>query len=340
MPQATIRDVAKQANVSVATVSRVLNDSPAVRPATRENVLHAIRELEYTPNLTARRLSLGRSLSIGIFLPFLTLPSFIERLRGVQLVLANSEYEMLLLSAELPEHVDGYIESLLLRRVDGAIIMSVRPTDQHVQQFRQNDTPLVLIDAEHPQLDSVMGNDLEGGLRATNHLIELGHRRIAFLSDYLDNPFNFVAMKWRFDGYQQALSGAGIAFRADYHRQGKLGGREAYQEAASLLRLSDRPTAIFAASDTHAVGVLKAAHELGIKVPEELSVVGYDDIRDAEYLHLTTVRQHLFESGVEGANLLLSRLVEPLRESNRVRLQVTLIERGTTAPPPHLAEAP
>ena len=340
MPQVTIRDVARQAGVSVATVSRVLNNSPAVRPATREIVLHAIQELDYRPNLTARMLSLGRSLSIGIVLPFLTLPSFIERLRGVQFVLADSEYEMLLVSAELPERVDGCIENLLQRQVYGTIIISIRPADQHIPQFQQSGTPVVLIDAEHPHLDSVIVDDVDGGLIATNHFIELGHRHIAFLSDYLESPFNFVSMQRRFDGYRQALSGAGIPFRADYHLQGKLGGREAYQKSIALLKLSDRPTAIFAASDTHAVGVLKAAHELGIKVPEELSVVGYDDIRDAEYLHLTTVRQHLFESGVEGANLLLSGLGVPKQKPSVVRLPVTLIERGTTAPPLHLVVDP
>ncbi|HSG16635.1 MAG TPA: LacI family DNA-binding transcriptional regulator [Anaerolineae bacterium] len=332
MSQVTIRDVAKRADVSIATVSRVLNNSSAVRPTTRESVMRAIRELDYRPNLTARMLSLGCSLSIGIILPFLTLPSFIERLRGIQLVLADSEYEMLLVSAESPERVDGCIENLLLRQVDGAIIISMRPADEHVPLFRQGGTPTVLIDAEHPQLDSVLVDDIDGGLKATNHLIELGHRHIAFLSDYLASPFNFASMQRRFDGYRKALAGAGIAFRADYHVQGNLGGREAYQKAISLLELADRPTAIFSASDTHAVGVLKAAHDLGIRVPEELSVVGYDDIRDAEYLHLTTVRQHLFESGVEGANLLLSGLGEPNRQPVDVRLPVTLVERGTTAP--------
>ena len=111
MSQVTIRDVAKRADVSIATVSRVLNNSSAVRPTTRESVMRAIRELDYRPNLMARMLSLGCSLSIGIILPFLTLPSFIERLRGIQLVLADSEYEMLLVSAESPERVDGCIEA-------------------------------------------------------------------------------------------------------------------------------------------------------------------------------------------------------------------------------------
>jgi DNA-binding LacI/PurR family transcriptional regulator len=152
------------------------------------------------------------------------------------------------------------------------------------------------------------------------------------LSDHLDNPFNFVAMRRRHKGYLQALNAARIPFFPDYHQQGKLGGREAYDKARVLLTLNERPSAIFAASDTHAVGVLKAAHELEIRVPEELSVVGYDDIRDAEYLNLTTIRQPLFNTGVEGANMLLAALKASPSVPVEVCLDTQLVVRGTTAP--------
>jgi DNA-binding LacI/PurR family transcriptional regulator len=331
----TIRDVAKKANVSTATVSRVLNDSPKVKLKTREHVLATIAELDYMPNLTARRLSLGRTLTIGIFLPFLTLPSFVERLRGVQQVLADSEYDLVLVSAETPERIDDRIRNLLRStQVDGAIFVSIHLSNTHLQALRRSNTATVLIDAYHAELNRVVVDDVSGGRAATCHLVDLGHRKIAFLSDYLENPFNFVSMHNRFLGYRQALDEAGIHFRPEYHRQGQLGGREAFQKAKTLLTLDDRPTAIVAASDTHAVGVLKAAHELEIRVPEELSVVGYDDIRDAEYLHLTTIRQHLMDMGVEGAHLLLAALEEPMRKPKEICLPTELIVRGTTAPPP------
>ncbi len=334
MSPTTIRDVAKAANVSIATVSRVLNDSPAVRPATREKVEVVMAELDYLPNLTARRLSLGRTLTIGIALPFLTLPSFVERLRGVQYVLTESEYDLALFSAETPNRIESCLANLFGRaRVDGAIIVSFQLNQDQKNQFLQSDIPVVVVDSWQPELNRVIVDDVEGGRLATNHLLELGHRRIAFLSDYLENPFNFVSMQYRFDGYRQALSGAGIEFNPDYQKEGALGGREAYQKAVSLLTLPERPTAIFAASDTHAIGVLKAAHDLGIKVPEDLSVIGYDDIRDAEYLHLTTIRQHLFEMGVEGANMLLNELKEPADEPLEVCLPTQLVVRGTTTPP-------
>jgi DNA-binding LacI/PurR family transcriptional regulator len=291
-------------------------------------------ELDYVPNLTARRLSLGRTLTIGIALPFLTLPSFVERLRGVQYVLTESEYDLALFSAETPNRIESCLANLFGRaRVDGAIIVSFQLDEAQINRFLQSDIPVVMVDAWQPKMNRVIVDDIEGGRLATDHLLELGHRRIGFLSDYLENPFNFVSMQYRFDGYLQALEDAGLEFNPEYQEEGALGGREAYQKAVSLLTLPERPTAIFAASDTHAIGVLKAAHDLGIKVPEDLSVIGYDDIRDAEYLHLTTVRQHLFEMGVEGATMLLNELKEPADEPLEVCLPTQLVVRGSTTPP-------
>jgi DNA-binding LacI/PurR family transcriptional regulator len=332
VPAVTIRDVAKEAGVSIATVSRVLNNSPVVRPDTRDKVLAVIEETGYRPNLTARRLSIGRTHSIAIILPFLTIPSFVERLRGVQSVLSDTEYELMLIIAEVPDRIEDSIDRLLNRSgVDGAILVSLKPNDRQIRRFQISQLPLVLIDACHDKVDCVLVDDVNGGYTATSHLVKLGHRQIAFLSDYLENPFNFVAMRQRFQGYLMALEEADIDFRTDYHQQGELGGREAYHKARKLLLQQDRPTAVFAASDTHAVGVLNAAHDLSIRVPEDLSVVGYDDIRDAEYLNLTTIRQHLFDVGARGAQMLMTTLAGNSEESGAITLPVELVIRGTTA---------
>lgn len=334
MAASTIRDVARRANVSVATVSRVINGSPLVSDGTRQRVLDIVAELDYTPNPNAQRLSLGRALTIGVVLPFLTLPSSVERLRGVQSTLADSDYDLILYSVESPPKLESYLKKLTHRdHIGGAIIISLHLSDDYVERFQAANVPAILLDAVHPKMNHVIVDDVDGGYKATRHLIDLGHRRIAFLSDYLENPFGFVSMRYRYQGYRQALAEAGLAFVPTYHRQGELGGREAFQEAKDLLSLRDAPTAIFAASDTHAIGVLKAAHELGIRVPEELSVIGYDGIRDAEYLDLTTVQQPLFDSGVESANILLASLVEPPDFPLEVTLPTELIVRGTTAPP-------
>lgn len=334
MSPATIRDVAKKANVGIGTVSRVLNSSPAVSPETRKKVLAAITELNYSPHPLARRLSLGRTLTIAVVLPFLTLPSYVERLRGVQQALEDSEYDLSLFSIEYPQKVDRYLNELAQNsRVDGAIIISLLPSDSQTQQFASAGIRIVLVDACHPQVSRVYIDDRAGGYLATSHLIELGHRKIAFLSDYLDNPFKFTAMRKRFQGYRNALQESGLPIPPGYHQEGTLGGREAFEKAVALLTLPDRPTAIFAASDTHAVGVIKAAHELGLRVPQDLSVVGFDDIRDAEYLHITTVHQPLFESGAESVTLLLASLIEPPKEPVDLVLPTRLVIRGTTLPP-------
>lgn len=333
MSPVTIRDVAKKANVGVGTVSRVLNNHTAVSAETREKVLSAIQELHYTPNPLARRLSLGRTLTIGVVLPFLTLPSYVERLRGVQQALEDSQYDLTLFSVENPDKVDRYISDLSRKsRVDGVIFISLPLTDSQINQFSHAEIPIVLVDAYYPHISRVCVDDQAGGYLATSHLIAIGHRKIAFLSDYLDNPFRFSAMRERFNGYRKALKEASIAFRPGYHQEGTLGARDSFEKAMALLTLPDRPTAIFAASDTHAIGVIKAAHELGLKVPEDLSVVGYDDIRDAEYLHITTIHQPLFDSGVESANILLAGLIEPPEASIELNLPINLVIRGTTAP--------
>jgi len=335
MTPATIRDVARIAGVSVATVSRVLNNSPTVTEQTQSRVMEAIKELDYSPSQIARRLSLGRTHTIAVILPFLTLPSFVERLRGVQFALAESHYDLILFIAETPAKIDHYFNDLSRReRVEGVIVISLQLDDLHVARFHNSQVQLVLVDSRHPEVSSIVVDDVAGGYQVIRYLIELGHTRIAYLSDYLDNEFQFVAMSQRYQGYRQALEESAIHFRPEYHQQGELGGRDSYPRAKRLLMMPDRPTAIFAASDIHAVGVLKAAQELGIKVPEELSVIGYDGIRDSEYLEITTMRQPLFDSGVLSVRTLLSALEAPKQEPEQIILPTELVIRGTTGPPP------
>ncbi|MBN2502552.1 MAG: LacI family DNA-binding transcriptional regulator [Anaerolineales bacterium] len=333
----TIRDVAKKANVGIATVSRVLNDNPAVSPSTREKVLKAIEDLDYTPNPTAQRLSLGRTHTISVILPFLTIPSFVERLRGVQHAMADCgldcEYDLVLYGADTSERID-YLFSILPRksRTDGILILSLRPDEIQVQRMLQSDVPIILVDVTYPKFSSVYVDNFKGGMMATQYLLGLGHHKIAFLSDYLKNVFRFSAMKDRFDGYCQALKDAGIEFNPAYHRQVPHDREQAREVAKEWLAGEHRPTAIFASSDMQAIGALFAARELGLRVPEDLSIIGFDDIRDAELVGLTTIRQPLFESGYTGAMMLLDRLRTGNKETKTVLQEIELVERKTTAP--------
>jgi LacI family transcriptional regulator len=331
----TIRDVAEYAGVGVGTVSRVLNEHPSVSGATRRKVLAAIETLDYTPNPIARRLSLRKTLAIAVIVPFFTRPAFTERLRGVEYALADSEYDLILFNVETTAKRDAYFQNVPRReRFDGLLIVSLSPRNGEVEHFLQADVPTVLIDAHHPGLSRVVIDDVAGGRLATQHLFELGHRRIGFIGDRLDNPFNFVSNRDRYTGYRQALAEAGLSFPAAYHCQGEHGREQARHMASQLLALPDPPTAIFAASDTQALGALEAAQDAGLKVPEDLSVVGYDDIEIAEFFGLTTVRQPLFALGVEGVELLLETIASPPATPRRVLLPVELVSRGTTAPPP------
>lgn len=333
MSPATIRDVAEKANVGIGTVSRVLNNHPYVSPDTRQRVLDAIKELNYTPNLIAKQLSSGRTHAIAVTLPFLTYPSFVERLRGVQTALADSNYVLVLYGAESASQRDVNFSDLSqTTRIDGILIVSVPLSEENANAFLETNTPIVLVDIFHPKFSRVFVDEVKGGMMATEHLIELGHHKIAFISDLLNPDFQFLAMRERYHGYQKALRDHGIPIRPDYHLEAPHGQYEAQLLAEQLLQMEDPPTAIFAGSDTQAIGVLNAARGMNIRVPEELSVIGYDGIRDAEYLNLTTIEQPLFDSGVEGVNLLISEIENPSQEIHEIRMPLKLHTRGTTAP--------
>ncbi len=332
----TIRDVAKQANVGLATVSRVINGSAPVAEDTRNKVLQVIAELNYTPSPTARKLSLGKTFVISVIIPFFTRPSFIERLRGIDSVMANSDYDFIVFNVETNEKRDQYFSTVPRPdRSDGVIIVSLPTKDEDIELFRNKRVPVVLIDTQHSSLTSVVEDSVKGGDDATQYLIDLGHTRIAYVSDILHDPLahNYTSSRNRLMGYRRALDRAGLPFRPDYHcfcHHDRSTTRAMMRE---VLARPDRPTAVFAASDTQALGVLEATRDLGIRVPEDLSVVGYDDIEIAEYVGLTTMRQALFDSGKRGAELMFQLLDGQLTTPHVECLPTTLVVRNTTCPP-------
>lgn len=337
MTAVTIRDVAKKAGVGLGTVSRVINESPQVSEVTRRRVQEVIAELHYTPNPTARRLSLGKTLTVAVITPFFTRPAFIERLRGIENTLSESDYDLNIYNVETVQRRDQCMHQIPRPdRADGVIILALSPRDEDLPYLQRAQVPIVLVDANHPSLSSmnrVIVDDVAGGGAAVQHLVDLGHRRIGYISDWLYNPFNFTSSRDRYQGYRQVLDAAGIPFRPEYHGQAEHGRSEARLLAEQMLALPERPTAIFAASDTQAMGILEAARDAGLRVPADLSVIGYDDIEIAEYLGLTTMRQLLYESGQLGVELLLDTL-EGLNVAPVCRVLPTeLIVRVTTAPP-------
>jgi DNA-binding LacI/PurR family transcriptional regulator len=327
----TIAEVAQEAGVGVATVSRVLNGSPSVREETRERVLAAIKRLGYVPNTAARALSTGRTGTIGVIAPFLTRPSVVERLRGVSRVLARTDYLLILYDVERPEQRGEFFRTLAGGgRLDGLLCISLCPTDEELAPLAAADVPAVLVDQTHDKLPAVSTDDVEGGRLATEHLIALGHERIAFVGDDEADDYGFTSSARRRTGWSRALADAGLPAGRELVRTTEHGRATAAAAAHDLLGADDPPTAVFAASDMQALGVLEAAEERGVAVPGDLSVIGFDDIELARWAGLTTVAQPLEESGARGAELLLAAL-EGAPARGR-RLELKLVRRMTTGP--------
>lgn len=330
----TISDVATRAGVTKPTVSRVLNNSAPVKPETRARVEAAIRELGYRPSAVARGLARGRLHAIAVVVPFVTRPSVVARVQGMVNGLRESRIPISLYDVEQRDDLDEHLAALTRHlRPEGVVVMSLHPGPQDLDRLREFKVPAVFVDAEVPGWSSVAIDDLSGGALATGHLLDLGHRRIAFIGDPEHNEFGFTSSHNRRLGYRRALEARQIPLDPALERTGPHAREVAGTLADDLLALSDRPTAIFAASDTQALGVLDAAARHGLSVPHDLSVVGFDDIEVAGYAGLSTIRQPLTRSGLEAARLLLDEMKDPGRGPSRIELPLELVPRRTTAPP-------
>ena len=297
-----IAAVATRAGVGVGTVSRVINGSPHVRESTRRRVLEVIDGLNYRPSRLASGLSRGRTGAVGILVPFLTRPSAVERLAGVIAGLDEQGYDTVVFNVETTQQRDHHVEALLSQhRADGVVVISLRLATHQLAAFQRAKVPLSMVDVDAPGVPSTVIDDIEGGRLATAHLLELGHERIGFIGDSPDDGLGFRSTRRRRTGYLRALQAAGIAMDPTLVRAGPHGSAGAAALAETLVLSPDPPTAIFAASDTQAIGVLAAAADLGVEVPDQLSVIGFDDIESAAFLQLSTVRQPLAHSGAQGA---------------------------------------
>jgi DNA-binding LacI/PurR family transcriptional regulator len=329
----TIHDVAEKAGVGIGTVSSVLNNSRPVHEATRQRVLAAVAELDFIPNPSGRRLSIGKTHTIAVVITFFTSAAQIERLRGVMSLIVESDYDINLFVVDTIDQRNKVFQTVPRRgRVDGLLIFSLKPSEEDLHRIHQHNIPIVLVEVSHPGFSHITIDDTVGARMAVQHLIDLGHRRIAYVSDYLDDPFGIYFSRNRYLGYCEALEDADIPIEPTYLREarnGRVGGRKM---ALELLNLPDPPTAIFAFSDEMALGVLEAARDLGVSVPGDLSVVGYDDIESAHFAQLTTIRQHLYESGVRGVEMLFDAIQHPDSPPTSLQFPTELIVRHTTAP--------
>lgn len=338
MAPPTIRDVAKKAGVGIGTVSRVLNNSPKVTDTTRQAVLDAIAELGFRPNSIARQLPRKTRLrNIGVITqPFISYQAFAERMRGIQLALYELEnkYELVLYSVRSPEHFDEQLNTLVqTAAVEGLIIIDLDPTPEQVSLLRSANLPFVGINHFKVRDWPCIGADNEeGGRIAARYLIQLGHRRIAYLGDAFEDAFHFKTSYERFNGFQQILSQAHLPLPDRYVKLGTHDYAVAKQMADELFALREPPTALFAMCDHQALAVMDAARELGLKIPEHLSIIGFDDLEMSYHLGLTTVRQHFERSG----QLALQHLFDLMSNGELIPTPqlppLEIIVRSTTSP--------
>jgi DNA-binding LacI/PurR family transcriptional regulator len=327
----TIYDVADLAGVSISTISRVMNSPNKVNKETRTKVFDAIEKLGFVPKADARARALRQSGRIGVLTPFFTAPSFVQRLRGVAAALSKSNYDLVIYTVDSSDRLQGYISSIpLTGNLDGLIIMSLPIRDKAAQDLSEHGLETVLIEYPNPKLNSIEIDDVQGGRMVAEYFIHKGHKRIAFLGDtepreeYAIHP----ASK-RLVGFRQALQEAGISLPKQYISYAPNTSENSLKAARELLELAEPPTAIFAAADIQALSILKVARALGVNVPSQLAVIGFDDIDIAEYADLTTIRQHLDESGKLAVEILLTRLSDSSRPLQHVHLPLSLIERLT-----------
>jgi DNA-binding LacI/PurR family transcriptional regulator len=327
----TIYDVAERAGVSISTVSKSLNVPARVRPATRQRVMAAIDELGFVPRseaLARARKGVGR---VGIVAPLTTYPSFEIRLRGVLDALHDESFELVVYDqASLTVRRD-YLASLPLSdRLDGVIVMSLQFDDTVAERLLNRELPTVLVEFARRGFSSVRVDDVAGGRLAAEHLVSLGHRRCAFVGESTMSTEIDIEAAHRVDGFRGGLEAAGIDLPHGYVSLGAYGMDEACRQAHGLLDLAEPPTAILAHSDVQAVGVLKAVKQRRLRCPEDVAVVGFDDLDFAAYVGLTTIAQPLRDSGRIAADLLLARIADPAASIQDIFLPLRLVRRDTT----------
>ena len=326
----TIRDVAREAGVGVGTVSRVLGNQPRVAPATRARVEAAITRLGYRPSPVARALSRQRTYSLEVAVPLITRDFYVEVLRGIEKALDETGYALLIRTIERAVDRDRVFAALASReRADGAIIVSQAPTTTLLARLAAEDAPAVLVDALHPDLPSIAIDHEAAAATAVRHLLEQGHRRIA-LVDHAETPFAQGSPRGRRRGYRAALVAAGVNPRPsdEIVTEFNAGGGDA--ALAALLAQPDPPTAVFAGSDVQAAGILAATRRLRLRVPEDLAIVGYNDIELAGYLGLTTMRVPMREMGRRGVELLFAAIEAPDIVVPQILLTAALVIRETS----------
>lgn len=326
----TIRDIAKKVGFSESIVSRALNNNPQIKESTRELITKTAQEMGYYPNVAARSLVTRRTQTIGVFMASISGMYYSAIIKGMEFVANKAGYTLIFANSY---NNTEYIRFLAEERVDGLIIFNSTVKDRgRLLKLVSLEVPFVLVESylSEPRANCVWVENIHGGYIATKHLIESGYKQIAFIS----GNFEFQISLDRLEGYKKALQEANISFRPEFVTTGNYTSEDGYMAMKNLLEYSPSCTAVFAASDDMAFGALKAINEAGLKVPDDIAMVGYDDTEFCEYTNptLTSVKQPRYAMGEKAMSILVSILKSKQKPSagNKICLMPELIVRNST----------
>jgi DNA-binding LacI/PurR family transcriptional regulator len=337
----TIKQIAVLARVSTATVSHVLNATAYVSPKLRERVKRVVRELNYQPDYMARGLRTRKSRTVGMIIPNITNPFFPAQVRGVEDVLHREGYNLIVGNSDYDlQREEAYFRTFGARRVDGLVLV-ITPTrpPHYLQNHNFEEMPVVYIDRFYRGAggDAVLADNIAGSQQAVSHLLELGHQRIGVIT----GPLHMLMARRRLLGYQRAFRAKGLAVEQELVREGAFDTQSGYEQAMVLLRLTPRPTAIFACNGLMTVGCLRAIAEVNLRCPEDLALVSFDDLEWFAHMRpgISAVRNPAYELGATAAELLVRRMSGSfsgppqrriletqlvLRESSALKLETSL----------------
>ncbi|PRS31345.1 catabolite control protein A [Bacillus pumilus] len=332
MNNVTIYDVAREANVSMATVSRVVNGNPNVKPTTRKKVLEAIDRLGYRPNAVARGLASKKTTTVGVIIPDISSIFYSELARGIEDIATMYKYNIILSNSDQNTDKELHLLNTMLgKQVDGIVFMGGNITDVLVEEFKRSPVPIVLAASveEQAQTPSVNINYEQAIYDSVQLLVEKGHKRIAFVSGPMSEPINSMR---KLTGYKRALEEAGIAFDDALVAEGDYSYDSGIESLAHLLEQSDKPTAVIAATDEMALGVIHGAQDRGVSIPDDLEVIGFDNTRLSLMVRpqLTTVVQPTYDIGAVAMRLLTKLMNKEQVDDQIVELPHRIEERQST----------
>jgi LacI family transcriptional regulator len=329
----TIYDIAREAKVGIGTVSRVFNGNPNVNPTTKDRVLTISKQLNYHPHAFAQALARRRTNTIAAIIPFFTNYFFVEILQGIQDKITNLGYDLILYGVTHAREVEEYLKKSLQRgRVDGILFFSTEFPYHFIERYSGESKPFVLVDTFHDKFDSIYVENFQGAVTATKHLISLGHSHIGMIDANLNN----APARERLRGFTEAMQSSGLEIEQKNVLISKFQKYDGYSREAGYLAMKELieqsknlPTALFIASDVQAIGALSALQEHGLRVPDDIAIVGFDDIELAAHFELTTMRQPMYRMGELAVEKLFQRLENPDAPPSHIHFVPSLIIRGS-----------